>query len=32
MSGIHLFDFEAKPFDGDPRQAHLLDDFGKAEP
>ena len=27
MSGIHLFDFAAKPFDGDPRQAHQFIPF-----
>ena len=27
MSGIHLFDFAANPFDGDPRQAHQFIPF-----
>jgi hypothetical protein len=27
MSGIHLFDFAAKPFDGDPRQARQFIPF-----
>jgi len=27
MSGIHFFDFAAKPFDGDPRQAHQFIPF-----
>ena len=27
MSGIHLFDFATKPFDGDPRQAHQFIPF-----
>jgi len=31
MSGIHLFDFAAKPFDGDPRQAHQFIPFLQAQ-